>query len=555
MKIRYKLMLIIASLTIATLGLYIAACSSLVQEELSRMTLQTMSDSIRASAEKLSASLGQMTHHIATLANNTQLRNGLSHYEQQPLIEKWENWSKIHTLFQNWIDYSPYSQIHMHFISPHLFFRNAPFSQSDPADIVSLPAYRSSYGLQYWKVNADEGLCYCFMPVIVDMQLVGYVELALDISWFFQSSAHAASGLVTSLVTNDDPLLSNAASTDQVISYLSSPEASLRTASPLRLYCPVASTPFSVLGEMKHDVLTQSGNRMAQQLISIGIWILLLSLCMALLLSRAFSKKLTRLTSEIHRIRDGSFDVPPVSPRGDELNQALSDFSQMAQQLRKMMEDVRLAEQRQKESELQLLQAQINPHFISNALSLVDSLAQRQKLDQAHLLIMHISSYLRLSLHKSWQAAPLERELTLIETYWQIQQARFGNQLTLSLSIAPQLLAAQIPPLLLQPLVENAIIHGFARETQAGKLEIRIHAVDDTLVIEVEDNGKGMTASQLAELRHTLEHDANQSHYGLWNVHKRITTRYGSLYGLSIESIPHQGTLCILTLPLLFESL
>ncbi len=153
-------------------------------------------------------------------------------------------------------------------------------------------------------------------------------------------------------------------------------------------------------------------------------------------------------------------------------------------------------------------------------------------------------------LHKSWQETTLERELALVDNYWRIQQARFGDKLCLRVRVAPALLPSTLPPLVIQTLVENAMMHAFRPDAQKEFcVEIRIEREEDVLLVEVEDNGCGMDAARLEEVRCALTDDRSDTCYGLWNVHKRMTERYGPEWGLSVESVEGRGTLCILTMP------
>ncbi len=561
MKLRYKMMLCMAVLMLLTLGIYIVSSTAHVQDELFGITVQTMNSTVRANAEKLSSSLGQMSSQIITLANSVELREGLKAYEEKSLVDKWESWRRINSLFQIWSYYSPYQRVYLHLHESTLFFRNSPYYMPGTEGIAAYSAYSSDFGQQYWTINEEDGSCSCFMPVVPGMKSVGYVELAIGIEWFDSvTDLVDEAELSTYIVDTAGKVLSGSRAGQtlspgqlQLAGQLSADDVRKAAAADqtLYLYESVASTPFHVVCELNGGMLSSNGDRVAGRLLLIGVMILPLSLLMALGMSRVVTRKLTLLTNEIERIKGGNLDLDTNRTVRDELDQTLYDFAIMAQQLKKMMEDVRIAEQRRKESDLRLLQAQINPHFIANALSCADSLALNHDVAKAHDLIKSISNYLRLSLHKSWQDVPLERELALVDTYWQIQHARFGDRLALSVKISPGLLAASIPPLTVQTLVENTMMHAFRSDRREScSVEIRVHEMERILVIEVEDNGSGMDAQRLEQVRRALEDDQVSSCYGLWNVNKRIAERFGPEFGLSMESVEGQGTLCILTLPL-----
>lgn len=561
MKLRYKLMLGMAVLMLVTLGVYIVASTMYVQEELFEITLQTMNSTVRANAEKLSSSLRQMSLQLIMLTNSTELREGLKNYDDKDLVNKWESWREIYQLFETWSHYSPYSQVLLHLRESTLFFRNAPYYGQDTDAIDAYALHMTDYGSQRWHIDPEKEICSCFMPLVLDSENLGYVELGIDISWFMTGTANTEhSELTTFIADNQGNVLTGSCAGERLeqdslrhIDRVDEKDIQAVAAAnqPLRLYQEVEATPLYVVCEVDGAALNANGVRITSRLMVIGAMILVVALFLALEMSRLITRKLTILTREMERIKSGNLEMSTDLVVRDELDQTLYDFAVMAQQLQKMMNDVRVAEQKRKESELHLLQAQINPHFMANALSCLESMALNHDVQKLQQLVQSLSNYLRLSLHKSWQASTLERELDLIHNYWRIQQVRFGDKLCLNVRVPPGLLPAQIPPLVIQTLVENAMMHAFRPDVQkAFCVEIRIDLVDDVLLVEVEDNGCGMDAERLEEVRNALTDDQVATCYGLWNVHQRITERYGPAWGLSVESVEGAGTLCILTMPL-----
>ncbi|MBB6215667.1 two-component system sensor histidine kinase LytS [Anaerosolibacter carboniphilus] len=195
-------------------------------------------------------------------------------------------------------------------------------------------------------------------------------------------------------------------------------------------------------------------------------------------------------------------------------------------------------------AELRALQAQINPHFLFNALNTIASFI-RTKPEEARELIIHLSDYFRQSLQFNSGDIDLMREIKNIESYLALERARFGEKLKIIYEI-PENIVCVIPPLILQPVVENAVKHGIFNKAEGGTVIIR--AIDKKEYVEliVEDDGIGMDQDKLQGL---LKEERNTNHIGLMNVNKRLKTKYGAEYCLSIASQVGLGTTVKMVIP------
>ncbi len=197
-------------------------------------------------------------------------------------------------------------------------------------------------------------------------------------------------------------------------------------------------------------------------------------------------------------------------------------------------------------SELKALQAQINPHFLFNAINTIVSLTRTQPED-ARELLMHLGNYFRNNLQGQVVDVDLYKEVEHINSYIQIEKARFGDKLQIVYDI-PQDINCKIPPLLLQPLVENAIKHGVLQKLEGGKIEIIAYEEGDNTRLVVRDNGVGMTEECLSGL-FKLNIDEENNSIGLRNINERLVNKYGKEYGLNIFSKPGEGTIASLVIP------
>ncbi|TYO98129.1 signal transduction histidine kinase LytS [Geothermobacter ehrlichii] len=188
------------------------------------------------------------------------------------------------------------------------------------------------------------------------------------------------------------------------------------------------------------------------------------------------------------------------------------------------------------QSELRLAQAQINPHFLFNALNTIRAIVARDG-EQARSLLLHLSTFLRKNLKRTGELASLAEEVTHVQSYLKIEEARFADRLQVSFDIDPALEQLQIPVFTLQPLVENAVKHGIANLLEGGRIAISARLRDDFAEIIVEDNA----ASYCEEGR--------QSGIGIALVDKRIRNLYGPSYGVSLNCRPNQWTRACVRLP------
>jgi signal transduction histidine kinase len=193
------------------------------------------------------------------------------------------------------------------------------------------------------------------------------------------------------------------------------------------------------------------------------------------------------------------------------------------------------------EAELRALRAQIQPHFLFNALNTIGSLIHTAP-DKAFDTLLRLTSLLRGVLRSASPMATLEEEMKLIESYLEVERARFEERLRVEVSIPRALLSANIPTLILQPLVENAIKHGISPQRNGGTISIEASLERSHLLLRVRDDGAGAT-------EHAVRHGRREG-VGLQNVVDRLRVQHGDAASLSIDSVPGRGTVVTITLPL-----
>ncbi|MBU1002137.1 MAG: histidine kinase [Proteobacteria bacterium] len=209
------------------------------------------------------------------------------------------------------------------------------------------------------------------------------------------------------------------------------------------------------------------------------------------------------------------------------------------------LEDIQIKERLLAREEIRRLQAQINPHFLFNALNTIASYC-RTNSAQARVLLQDLALFMRKNLHSSAGVVPLSEELEHVRAYLAIEQARHGGRINADIRVDDACADWPVPSFLIQPLVENGIRHGISGREQGGTVTLTASVRDHELHILVEDDGVGMPLGRPDEL---LASDGNGECIGVANCNLRLKQIYGSSFGLQIQSAPDQGTLVALRIP------
>lgn len=281
--------------------------------------------------------------------------------------------------------------------------------------------------------------------------------------------------------------------------------------------------------------------------LAMGLLCLLLCLWGAWGLSRHLARPVGELASAMSRVAQGDWEARLPVARQDEWGRLNRCFNQMAEESH---QNLLRSVARQKElslAQLRMLQAQLNPHFLYNTLDTMKWLGITHQVPQVARLAADLAALLRASISGS-ELVTLEEELELVERYTEIQALRFQDRFTCEADVPENLRGCLVPKLVLQPLVENAILHGVG-EMADGYIKLWAEKEENELAIHVSDNGRGMPPEILAALSGGPA-AMPAGHLGLRNVDAIIRLHFGPAYGLSAQSSPGQGSCVTLRLPL-----
>ena len=266
-------------------------------------------------------------------------------------------------------------------------------------------------------------------------------------------------------------------------------------------------------------------------------------------LGRSITDPLVAMCQRAEAVSEGDLTVrEPVKTEIREIETLSIGMEQMIGRLDAQIRESAEKQQSLRRTELALLQAQINPHFLYNTMDTIIWLIEGEKTQEAVEMVSNLSSFFRHSLSKGRDIIPLREEEGHVRSYLQIQQARYKDILEYEIDIDDSLGSVMLPKLTLQPLVENALYHGIKLKRALGLISIRGWARGDQVLLEVKDNGVGMTKERLEELRASLDSE-NKVGFGLSAVNQRLRLQFGPPYGLCIESTSGEGTTVTARIP------
>ncbi|SCX81726.1 cache domain-containing sensor histidine kinase [Alkaliphilus peptidifermentans] len=273
---------------------------------------------------------------------------------------------------------------------------------------------------------------------------------------------------------------------------------------------------------------------------------LIVCIVVALFLARNIANPINVLVKAMRDVEKGDLTVEVDFQRSDEIGVLGISFNRMVKRLRKLMSNIIEKQQRIRVSEVKLLQAQINPHFLYNSLDCIKWMAKLNQVEEVSTITTHLGKLLRNSINIGDEFTTVEECINLIKSYLYIQQIRVGDKLTTEMEIDNKILKEKIPKLILQPIVENAIIHGLEQKEEDGLVRILGYEEDQHIILQVIDNGKGMEKEDIKRIN---QPSLSEEHIGLYNVNKRLKLYYGSRNGIQIESNLNEGTIVTIRIP------
>lgn len=308
------------------------------------------------------------------------------------------------------------------------------------------------------------------------------------------------------------------------------------------------------------DKALPAANKLLFNCILIVMVNLLAAFIMVVVFSKTFSARIITLRQQMHKVSQGDYDIIEDFNGNDELVEVFADLKGMIESIKKMDAEIyheRMTHQElinhQQKMQFMMLSSQINPHFLYNTLETIRMKSYNAGNREVANAIKLLGKSMRHVLETNGKPGPLDSELEYIGIYLEIQKMRFLDRFDYDITVSEEVNTHRymILPLLLQPIVENAIVHGLENKENGGFIQISVFAENRRLIISVSDNGAGMTAGDLSALLERISSGQREDGrgIGLLNIYQRITLYYGEAYGIDINSEQGQGTQVLAYLP------
>lgn len=329
--------------------------------------------------------------------------------------------------------------------------------------------------------------------------------------------------------------------------------AKLESKDNMVVYSTIGNTPWRIVATIPMDFIQAPNNRLLGISFLLIILTFILFTLVATLISSGIAKPLEKIGRSMEKTEKGNFNVALQYSGTNEIGVISQKYNSMVNEISNLLEVIKKDEKQKKDSYIKVLQAQIKPHFLYNTLFTVKCLASINKQKEIEELLGSLINLLMGSINKGGEFAKVSEDIEYIKSYVLIQAYKYKDKFKIYYEVEESIQRYYILKFLLQPLVENAILHGIENECKDFEIRIIGKVVGDALVFKVKDNGKGMDKNAIAAIFHTerTEYKNVFSGIGVRNVEERIKLHFGDSYGLSYNNIVTPGTEAFLCLPLI----
>lgn len=267
----------------------------------------------------------------------------------------------------------------------------------------------------------------------------------------------------------------------------------------------------------------------------------------SLLVSKFISQPITQMIKQISKAEIKDSEELIHQTRFNEVRQLSESYNRQMTRINHLMDQIKVEQVELRKSEMNVLQAQINPHFLYNTLDSILWMAESGETKETSEMVAALGKLLRISLSQGENLIPLRKELEHAENYLTIQKFRYKDQFTYSIEVEEHLLDYLTVKIIIQPFLENALYHGIEYMVDQGHICIRVYDKNENICIEIKDDGVGMSPEKLAHIQKLK--DSNETGIGIRNVHQRIQVYFGKEYGVNIESELDEGTTILIRIP------
>ncbi|OXS57240.1 hypothetical protein B1A99_17270 [Cohnella sp. CIP 111063] len=307
---------------------------------------------------------------------------------------------------------------------------------------------------------------------------------------------------------------------------------------------------WSIVGKFQESEVLEDVRKSREFVVYMALPNILVPTFIIVLFTRSLNERLIRILKQMKRVKNHSFETIDREETKDEIGQLTMEFNRMTLQIRSLIHDVYMADIQRKElqlkrneTQLHALQSQINPHFLFNSLETIRMRSIMKSEEETAKIIHHMAKIFRKSLSWGKDMVTVKDELDLVDSFLQIQKYRFGDKLDYVIEADPECAGALIPKMTLQPLVENASIHGIEALKHSGMIRVSVRKTPDGIVFAVSDNGVGIEEEKLGQLLEDLRNNEEiGDRIGVRNVFMRLKLFYGERARFDMKSERGKGT-------------
>lgn len=570
MSIKKKIMLI--NLTIISVMFILLGISNYL------ISRKTLSDSCLDSSKKIIRQLGQNLDVRIEQFNEFVVRESFEseiYKALNPIYNerRYDSQKRAQAFSANLVDYNKYVKVVLLMDNDGNSYKYASYprkvNEYVQEELINQEDIKQLWGKTYWTSYSNE-LIFC-SRVLFDkntMQQIGILTIGLDADFFrdiYYDITKEKDNDIVVLNSDQQLLVKSGKNTDTVIKSFQHTEEEERDTFYKSEKYLVTSKMLGKSGLCIINLIdTKSiADRAAQMLIPtwyVVVLAIVLSVLLAIWLYKELESSLKILSSRIADVKKGDLSVKNTPVSQDEIGTVIKAFDQMVIRIQGLMVDVAEEKTQKKNAQLKALQfeydalqAKLNPHFLYNTLESINSLAKLNHDEPVADSINLLGKYLRETISKRGKYVMLKEEIVNVQHYIRLQNMSFGGRLHLDLNLDPILMETMVPKLILQPLVENSIVHGIEPRAGLGYIRIESRCVGKSMEIVVEDNGIGISWEWIKRGIPEESNEDTHTKVGLEAVHKRLRILYGEDYGIQITRGKITGTIVTLKMPIIFK--
>ncbi len=320
------------------------------------------------------------------------------------------------------------------------------------------------------------------------------------------------------------------------------------------VYTTSEKTNWKLVQSIPANKLFAEAKKIKTNTLFVGLACIMFALLLSVGASYSVSEPLKKLRREMAKVENGDLNVYMEISSRDEIGELSNSFNRMIQELSEAIKKIYQDENIKKQIELNMLQQQINPHFLFNTLDSINWMARIQNVPNISSTITSLVKLLQASTYTNRDFITIDEEIDNIKNYIAIQKFRYGDLFRVVYDIDEVILKKYTLKLILQPLVENAVYHGLEDKVEGGIITIGGKEIDHTIYLSVKDNGKGIDQGKIAQiLSKDIKESSRYSSIGISNTAKRIKLYYGEAYGLELKKLEEGGTEAVIAIPVRLE--